>query len=60
VDQLTQVAERYDEGVIVAPYPDMPYRIALTAWTRLDTLEAFDESRIVKFIEAYRGLDHHR
>jgi hypothetical protein len=60
VDQLASIVERYDEGVILAPYPDMPYRIALTAWTRLDTLETFDEARIVKFIEAYRGLDHHR
>lgn len=60
VDQLTSIVARYDEGVILAPYPDMPYRIALTAWTRLDTLETFDEARIVKFIEAYRGLDHHR
>ena len=60
VDQLASIVKRYDEGVILAPYPDMPYRIALTAWTRLDTLETFDEARIVTFIEAYRGLDHHR
>jgi hypothetical protein len=60
VDQLASIVERYDEGVILAPYPDMPYRIALTAWTRMDTLETFDEARIVTFIEAYRGVDHHR
>ncbi|MGC9349647.1 MAG: DUF3105 domain-containing protein [Anaerolineae bacterium] len=60
VTQLSQVVERYNEGVILAPYPDMESRIALTAWGRLDTFEEFDEKRIVKFIEAYRGLDHHR
>jgi hypothetical protein len=38
----------------------MQSRIALTAWTRLDRLEEFDERRIVRFIEAYRGIDHHK
>ncbi|MBI4212896.1 MAG: DUF3105 domain-containing protein [Chloroflexi bacterium] len=40
--------------IIVAPYPDMPSRVALTAWGRIDTLDAFDEERIIKFIEAFR------
>jgi hypothetical protein len=60
VEQLSSVVERYDEMVILAPYPDMDSRIALTAWGRLDTLEEFDKQRIVKFINAYRGIDHHR
>ena len=30
-----------------------------TAWTRIETLSAFDEKRIRRFIEAYRGIDHH-
>jgi hypothetical protein len=33
--------------------------IALTAWTRMDKLTEVDEKRIVRFIEAYRGIDHH-
>ena len=37
----------------------MKHRIALTAWGRIDTLEAFDEKRITAFIDACRGLDHH-
>jgi hypothetical protein len=37
----------------------MEARIALTAWRRLDTLETFDEQRIVNFIEAYKGRDNH-
>ena len=40
--------------IVVAPYPDMPSRIALTSWGRIDTLDSFDEDRIVKFIEAFR------
>lgn len=60
VAELSEIVERYDELVILAPYPDMEARIALTAWTRLTTLDSVDEGRIVRFIEAYRGLDHHR
>jgi hypothetical protein len=60
VAQLTNVVDRYTTQVILAPYPDMEARIALTAWQRIDTFEDFDEARIVRFIEAYRGLDHHK
>jgi hypothetical protein len=59
VSQLTKVVERYDHGVILAPYPDMEARIALTAWNRIDKFKTFDEARIVKFIKTYHGLDHH-
>ncbi len=60
VAQLAEIVERYDGYVILAPYPDMESRIALTAWGRIDTFDAFDEQRIVRFIQAYRGIDHHR
>jgi hypothetical protein len=60
VDQLRGVVSKYDRFVILAPYPGMKPRIALTAWTRLDRLEEFDEKRIVRFIQAYRGIDHHK
>jgi hypothetical protein len=60
VAQLRGIVSRYDKFVILAPYPEMKSRIALTAWTRLDRLEEFDEKRIVRFIEAYRGIDHHK
>jgi len=46
--------------LIVAPYPDMNARIALTAWTRIDTFTEFDEARMDRFIEAYVGIDHHK
>jgi hypothetical protein len=41
--------------VIVAPYPNMTTRIALTAWGRIDTMDSWDEERAVKFIEAWRN-----
>ncbi len=59
-EQLGALVRRYPEKVILAPYPDMEARIVLTAWGRIDTLDGFDEKRIVRFIRAYRGLDHHR
>lgn len=57
-DPQQPARSRYDH-LIVAPYPDMESRIALTAWGRIDTLESYDEARIVRFIEAYIGIDHH-
>lgn len=60
VSKLKTIVERYDRQVILAPYPGMPHKIALTAWTRLDTLDQLDERRITRFIEAYRGIDHHK
>lgn len=59
VQQLKTVVGRYDTRVILAPHPGMRARIALTAWTRVDTLGEFDEKQIARFIDAYRGVDHH-
>ncbi len=59
-EQLAQIVRRYETQVVLAPYPGMRTRIALTAWTRLDAFEDFDEARIVRFIRAYRGIDHHK
>lgn len=52
------VRSKYDH-LIVAPYPDMESQIALTAWGRIDTFNGYDEARIVRFIEAFIGIDHH-
>ena len=60
VAKLTEIVKRYETQVILAPYPGMRTRIALTAWTRLDAFDDFDEARIVRFIRAYRGIDHHK
>lgn len=60
VTKLKGIVDKYDRYVILAPYPSMKSRIALTAWTRIDTLEEFDARRITQFIDAYRGIDHHK
>ncbi len=59
VKKLENLVRGYSKYVILAPYPAMKHKIALTAWGKIDTLEAFDEKRITAFINAYRGLDHH-
>jgi hypothetical protein len=59
VEQLGAVVRRYQTRVVLAPYPGMEKRIALTAWTRIDTFDEFDEKRIARFVDAYRGFDHH-
>ncbi|MBI4587253.1 MAG: DUF3105 domain-containing protein [Candidatus Rokubacteria bacterium] len=59
VAKLTALVKRYEDRVILAPYPGMKGKIALTAWQRIDTFEEFDEGRIVRFIKAFRGIDHH-
>jgi hypothetical protein len=60
VDKLKRIVVGYDKQVILAPYPTMKSRVALTAWTRIDTFDEFDEGRIRRFIQDYRGIDHHR
>jgi hypothetical protein len=48
-----QSAEESGEAVLVAPYPGMPHRIALTAWTRLATLDDLDRTKITSFIDRW-------
>jgi hypothetical protein len=58
IEKLSAIASRY-ERLILAPYPGMDKRIALTAWRRLDKFDEFDEQRIARFIGAHIGIDHH-
>ncbi len=72
INNLTRFAQKQPNFpcfLIVAPYPDMPFTIAITAWpgkpalppsqpTYLDgvrdTMDAYDEERLQEFISAYR------
>ena len=56
VQKLRGVVQPFlDKGkmVVMAPYPDMSRRIALTSWTFLDSFDEFDESRIRSFIDNF-------
>jgi len=45
--------------LVLAPYPGMDSKIAMTAWQHIDKFDIYDEQRIVRFINAYIGIDHH-
>jgi hypothetical protein len=45
-----QAAEEQGMAVIVAPYPNMKSKIALTAWTRLASMNTPDQAKIASFI----------
>ncbi|MBV8669589.1 MAG: DUF3105 domain-containing protein, partial [Candidatus Eremiobacteraeota bacterium] len=50
-----QNAEDQGKAVIVAPYPHMKQRIALTAWTHLGALSKVDQAKIESFITTHLG-----
>jgi len=58
VKKLEHITGQY-ERIILAPYPGMNSLIALTSWGKIDKLKEFDEKRIIRFINAYIGIDHH-
>jgi hypothetical protein len=59
LEPLKTVVGRYADHVVLAPYPGLDRCIALTAWTRIEKLDQPDERRVSRFIDAYRGIDHH-
>ncbi len=62
VEELSVFMKQYPTGVLMQPYtkPSLPSPIVLTAWTRLLKLETLDEKKIKVFIDAYKGIDHHK
>lgn len=58
ISQLEKFAEKqpaYPCYLLVAPYPNLPSTIALTAWGVRDIMDAYDEARLQAFVEAYRN-----
>lgn len=56
VDQLILIFEKKGKSkLIVIPRPNLDAKIALTSWRYLDKFNQFDESRILKFIDAHRN-----
>ena len=56
--RLREVVSRVrSEGkkVLMSPYRGMDTRIALTAWTFMDSFDEFDEQRIMRFISAHES-----
>jgi hypothetical protein len=59
VARLERLAKRYARDVILAPYAKLDRGIAVTAWGRIDIVEAYDERRITEFVERLRGRYDH-
>lgn len=59
VEQLKKIAAGFDKFVLVAPYPQMDAKIALTAWGKLETMDTVDAARIAKFVQENIGINHH-
>jgi hypothetical protein len=50
-----QNAEDQGKAVIVAPYPKMKSKVALSAWTHVGTLPSVDKQKINSFISVHLG-----
>lgn len=59
VEKLEKLVNKYRYHVLLTPYPEMENTITLTAWGRIDKLNQFDDERIDKFIQTFKGVDHH-
>lgn len=55
IEKLEALASRYRSKVIVTPRSRNDSPIAVAAWERLMKLDAYDEARIVAFIDAFRN-----
>ncbi len=51
VENLAEIVRSYPPNVYMAPYPGMDAKIALTAPSRLTTLETLDEEKIRDFLD---------
>lgn len=55
VEKLGALASRLPSKVLVTPKPQNDNAIAVAAWERLLKVDAYDERRIVEFINAFRN-----
>ncbi len=59
VAALESIGKRFAPDTVVHPNPEIDSQIALTAWGRIDTLDTYDEDRIVAFVDLLRGRYDH-
>jgi len=53
LEELAKAQGANYNKLILAPYPKLDFKIALTAWGRIDKFDEFDEERIIRFIEEW-------
>lgn len=56
---LTDIVQGYPQHVVLTPYPPLATPVVLTAWERILRLSAIDAGKVMDFINAYQGIDHH-
>lgn len=55
IDQLVAIQRSDPYKVIVAPYPNMPYKVALVAWDHRQVCEGVNEQAIRSFTAQFRN-----
>ncbi|HZQ05268.1 MAG TPA: DUF3105 domain-containing protein [Anaerolineae bacterium] len=55
INQLISIQNSDPIKTIVAPYPNMPKKVALVAWTRMQTCDGVNEQAIRSFIAQFRN-----
>ena len=58
--KLTTLAGSYSSKIILTPDPNSGVPIIVTAWGRIQRFPQYDETALRRFIEAFRGVDHHQ
>lgn len=59
IAKLSNIVNKHTDKAILALYPKLDRKIALTAWRRIDKFDRFSEGRIEQFMSKYKGVDHH-
>jgi hypothetical protein len=52
-------ARRHPRDVVVTPYPKLGSAVAMTAWGRIQRLDAVDRATVDRFITAFAGRYNH-
>ncbi len=62
IEKIQKLVSTFPQYVISEPYatPSLPAPIVVTAWTRIQKFDTYDEEKIKIFIDAYKGIDHHK
>lgn len=57
--RLLEDVSRAYRRIVIAPRENLGSPYVLTAWTRLQRFDEIDEEGMLRFIDAYEGIDHH-
>ena len=54
VNELANIAQSDSRKIIVAPYPNLPAKVVLTAWAHTQNCDGVNEQAILSFIAEFR------